>query len=211
MLGGGLPVVHNGIDVERVPFSRVPRNYLLTVGRLVPTKGASVAIEVARRANIPLVIVGAVAPDLPESREYFEREIEPRIDGEHVCHHAALPNGKILELMSEARAFLFPISWEEPFGMVVAEAMAAGAPVVATPRGSLPELVEPGVTGFLEETVEGMADAVVRSAAIDRGACRRRAFRLFDFRRMAERYERLYERVLAESSAGDFALAQAVR
>ena len=209
MLGGRLPVVHNGIDVERIPFSRTPRDYLLTVGRLVPAKGASVAIEVARRAGIPLVIVGDISTDLPESREYFEREVAPRIDGVRVCHRTGLPNEKIHDLMSEARAFLFPISWEEPFGMVVAEAMAAGAPVVATPRGSLPELVEPGVTGFLEETIEGLAAAVIRAAALDRGACRRRAFRLFDFRRMAERYERVYERLLAESPADELALVRA--
>jgi glycosyltransferase involved in cell wall biosynthesis len=196
MLGGGLPVVHNGIDLEQVPFSQAPRNYVLTVGRLVPSKGASLAIEVARRAGIPLVIVGAVSPDLPGSREYYEREIAPRVDGNRVCHYPELPNRRVLELMSEARAFLFPISWEEPFGMVVAEAMASGAPVVATPRGSLPELVVPGVTGFLEETVEGLADAVLRSAALDRRACRQRARDLFDFRRMAEQYEAIYERLL---------------
>ncbi len=109
--------------------------------------------------------------------------------------------------MSEARAFLFPISWNEPFGMVVAEAMAAGAPVVATPRGSLPELVDPGVTGFLENTVEGLAGAVLRAAAIDRGACRRRARRLFDFRRMAQRYEDVYGRLLARSSVRELRLA----
>jgi len=207
MLGGGLPVVHNGIDVESVPFSRAPRNYLLTVGRLVPSKGASVAIEVARRCGIPLVIVGSVVPDLPESREYYEREIGPRVDGVRVRHYPDLPNRRVLELMSEARAFLFPIGWEEPFGMVVAEAMAAGAPVVATPRGALPEIVDRGVTGFLEDTVEGLADAVRRAGAIDRAACRRRARRLFDYRLMAERYEDVYGRLLARSSAREYQLA----
>jgi glycosyltransferase involved in cell wall biosynthesis len=112
-----------------------------------------------------------------------------------VRHFRALPNTDVLALMSRARAFLFPISWEEPFGLVVAEAMAAGTPVVATPRGSLPELVAHGVTGFLGETDEELADYVGRAAEIDRAACRRRAETLYAFERMVSDYEALYEKI----------------
>jgi glycosyltransferase involved in cell wall biosynthesis len=98
--------------------------------------------------------------------------------------------------MSRARAFLFPISWEEPFGLVVAEAMAAGTPVIATPRGSLPELVAHGVTGFLGETDEELAAYVGRVGEIDRAACRRRAEERYSADRMVSDYEALYRRIL---------------
>jgi len=201
MLGADLPVVENGIDVDAVPFGAEPGSYLLTVGRLVPSKGAAVAIAVARRVGLPLVIVGDVSPYLPESRPYYEREIAPHVDRDGVHHHPSLPNARVLELMRGARAFLFPISWEEPFGLVVAEAMAAGSPVVATPRGSLPELVEAGKTGYLAEGVAALADAVERAGKLDRRRCRDRARERFGFRRMARRYEDLYRAILREASA----------
>jgi glycosyltransferase involved in cell wall biosynthesis len=112
-----------------------------------------------------------------------------------VRHFASLPNAQVLKLMSHARAFLFPISWEEPFGLVVAEAMAAGTPVVATPRGSLPELVTDEVTGFLANGVPALVAAVKRSATIDRRRCREEARRRFDYRRMAADYETLYREI----------------
>jgi len=166
----------------------------------VPSKGASTAISVARRAGMPLVIVGDVSPYLPESRPYYENEIAPHVDRDRVHHYPSLPNGRVLELMRNARAFLFPIAWEEPFGLVVAEAMAAGTPVVATARGSLPELVEAGVTGYLADDVAGLAAAVERAGSIDRARCRRRARERFGYRRMARRYEDLYRAVLRETA-----------
>ncbi len=203
-LDPSLPVVGNGIDVERVPFRDAPGTYLLTVGRLVPSKGAAAAIEIARRAGLPLVIVGDVSPYLPGSRRYFESEIAPRVDGDRVIHHRRLPNRRVLELMSGARAFLFPIEWEEPFGLVVAEAMAAGAPVIATPRGSLPELVEDGVTGWLGETVAELVTAVGRAGTFDRRRCRDRARVRFGHRRMAAGYESLYLRIARRASVARF-------
>lgn len=201
MLGTDLPVIPNGIDVESVPFGREPGDYLLTVGRLVPSKGAANAIRVARRVGLPLVIIGDVSPYLPESRAYFEREIAPCVDGDRVRHIPSLPNARVLEWMRGARAFLFPIEWEEPFGLVVAEALAAGTPVVATPRGSLPELVEPGITGYLAEGVARLAAAVERAARLDRRRCRARAEQRFGYRRMASGYEDLYRAILGESRA----------
>ena len=199
-LGGGLPVVPNGIDVDAAPFRAAPGDYLVTVGRLVPSKGAAEAIEVARRAGLPLVLVGDVTPYLPESRAYWEREIAPHVDGRRVIHHPRLPNRRVLELMSGARAFVFPIRWDEPFGLVVAEAMATGTPVVATPRGALPELVEEGVTGWLAESIEGLVAAVRRAGTIDRARCRRTARERFDFRRMAAAYEEIYRRLARRRS-----------
>lgn len=194
-LGGGLPVIPYGIDVARVPFSPEPGDFLVTVGRIVPHKGADRAIAIAERAGLPLVIVGDVTPYLAESEPYYEEKIRPRVDGARVRHVRALPNDEVLELVSRARAFVFPISWEEPFGLVVAEAMAAGTPVVATPRGSLPELVEHGVTGFLAETDEELAEFVGRVGQLDRAACRRRAEELYGCERMVSDYEAFYRKI----------------
>ncbi len=196
MLGGGNPVVRYGIDVERVPFSAVPGDSLITVGRLVPHKGADRAIAIAELAGLPLVIVGDVTPYLEESAPYFEARVRPRVDGARVRLFRNLPNAEVLALVAGARAFLVPISWEEPFGLVVAEALAAGTPVVATPRGSLPELVEEGVTGFLAESDDALAEAVARAGDIDRTGCRREAEARFGYRRMAAEYEAFYRRIL---------------
>ena len=138
MLGGGLPVIRYGVDVARVPFSAAPGGYLVTVGRLVPHKGADRAIAIAERAGLPLVIVGDVTPYLEDSGPFYEGRIRPKVDGVRVRHFARLGNDEVLALMAGARAFVFPISWEEPFGLVVAEALAGGTPVLGTPRGSLP-------------------------------------------------------------------------
>jgi glycosyltransferase involved in cell wall biosynthesis len=197
MLGGGIPVIPYGVDVARVPFSAAPGDFLITVGRLVPHKGADRAIAIAERAGMPLVIVGDVTPYLAESAPFYETRIRPRIDGVRVRHFPTLPNDEVLGLLSRARAFLFPISWEEPFGLVVAEALAAGTPVVATPRGSLPELVEPGVTGFLAETDDELVRAVGRVGELDRAACRRRAEERFSFERMTSDYEAFYRKIQA--------------
>ncbi len=197
MLGGGLPVIPYGVDVERIPFGADPDEFLLTVGRLVPHKGADRAIAIARAAGLPLVIVGAVTPYLSESEPFYRERVHPHVDGRSVVHHAELPNAEVLSLMARAKAFLFPISWEEPFGLVVAEAMAAGAPVVATPAGSLPELVEHGVTGFLGRTDEELTAFVREVGRIDRAACRRRAEERYSASRMAADYEALYRRLAA--------------
>ncbi len=197
MLGGGLPVVPYGVDVERIPFGAAPGEFLLTVGRLVPHKGADRAISIARAAGLPLVIVGAVTPYLAESEPFYRERVGPHVDGRSVVHHDELPNADVLALMARAKAFLFPISWEEPFGLVVAEAMASGAPVVATPSGSLPELVEHGVTGFLGRTDEELTAFLGEVGRIDRAACRRRAEERYSAGRMAADYEALYRRLAA--------------
>lgn len=196
-LGGGLPVIPYGVDVARIPFVPEPEHFLITVGRLVPHKGADRAIAIAARVGMPLVVVGAVTPYLAESAPFYEASVRPFIDGRTVIHYPRLPNDEVVRLMGRAKAFLFPISWEEPFGLVVAEAMAAGTPVLATPRGSLPELVAHGVTGFLGETDEELGRFVERLSEIDRAACRRRAEEKFGADRMVSDYEALYTRIVA--------------
>lgn len=197
MLGGGLPVIPFGVDVARIPFGAHPEDFVLTVGRLVPHKGADRAIAIARRVGLPLVIVGAVTPYLAGSAPFYEERIRPHVDGAAVAHYADLGNADVHALMARAKAFLFPISWEEPFGLVVAEAMAAGTPVVATPRGSLPELVDDGVTGFLADTDDALAERLQDVGRIDRAACRRRAQERYSAERMVADYEALYRGLAA--------------
>lgn len=197
MLGGGIPVIRYGVDVARVPFSPTGGDYLVTVGRLVPHKGADRAIAIAERAGLPLVIVGDVTPYLEESEPFYGERVRPKVDGVRVRHFPRLPNDEVLALMAGARAFVFPISWEEPFGLVVAEALAGGTPVVATPRGSLPELVEHGVTGFLGETDDALSAFVGRVGELDRSACRRAAEERFSAERMVTEYEAFYRKILA--------------
>jgi glycosyltransferase involved in cell wall biosynthesis len=197
ILGGGLRVIPYGVDLSRVPFGETPEAFLITVGRLVPHKGADRAIAIAAAAGLPLVIVGAVTPYLAESEPFWKESVRPHVDGVRVRHFPHLPNDDVLALMSRAAAFLFPISWDEPFGLVVAEAMAAGTPVIGTPRGSLPELVEHGVTGFLGDTDEELAALVRRAGEIDRERCRRRAEERFSSERMVSDYEALYRKILA--------------
>ena len=199
-LGGELPVIPYGVDVAHIPWGDRPEDFLLTVGRLVPHKGADRAIAIARAAGLPLVIVGDVTPYLSDSVPFYEQRVRPHVDGRAVVHHPRLPNADVLALMSRAKAFLFPISWEEPFGLVVAEAMAAGTPVVATPRGSLPELVAHGQTGFLGESDAELVEFVRRIDGIDRAACRRRAEQRYSANRMAADYEALYTRLLETDS-----------
>jgi len=197
MLGSGLPVIPYGVELDRIPFVQTPEDFLVTVGRIVPHKGADRAIAIARKAGLPLVIIGAVTPYLAESEPFFRERVQPHVDGRSVIHYPHLPNADVVDLVGRARAFLFPISWEEPFGLVVAEAMAAGTPVIATPRGSLPELVEHGVTGFLGDGDEELAGFAVRAEEISRAACRRRAQERFSAERMVSDYEALYRRILA--------------
>jgi glycosyltransferase involved in cell wall biosynthesis len=200
MLGGGLPVIPYGVDVAHIPWGHAPEDFLITVGRLVPHKGADRAIAIARLAGLPLVIVGDVTPYLPDSEAFYAERVRPHVNGRTVVHHRTLPNAEVLSLVARARAFLFPISWEEPFGLVVAEALAAGTPVVATPRGSLPEIVAHGVTGFLGETDAQLAGFVREVGRIDRAACRRRAEERYSVGRMVGDYEALYARLAARDA-----------
>lgn len=183
--------IHHGIDVDSFTFGEGGGGYLLFLGRIHPDKGTRSAIEVARLAGVPLVIAGII-----QDTEYFRDLVEPMIDGEAVRYLGPIGPAERDCVLRDAIALLHLIEFEEPFGLSVIEALAAGTPVIAHARGSMPELIDDGITGYL---VTDIADAVaaVRSApAIDRRACRATARERFGFQRMIDEYERLFATVV---------------
>jgi glycosyltransferase involved in cell wall biosynthesis len=187
-----LPVVYNGLAMDRVPFGANPEDFLVLVARIIPTKGIAEAIRIAKRAGVRLVIVGSVSRYVPWTASYFEEQVRPHVDGDRVTHLPELPNDEVLELVSKARGFLFPLQGDEPFGLTVLEAMATGTPVIAMPRGSMPELVEDGVSGFIVESEEEAVAAVGRLASLDRHGVRAHVEARFTVERMVDGYEAVY-------------------
>ena len=199
MLGDeSLPVVYNGIDMEEIPFNPAPEDFFIIIGRMTPGKGIAEAIRIARRAKVRLVIVGHVTAHLPWSQEYFLQQVKPQVDGDKVRYIERLPHADLMELIGRARAFLFPLQWEEPFGMVAAEAMAAGTPVLAYRRGSMPELIQDGVTGYLLEDEGGMVEATGLIEKIDRKRCREWVQAKFSVEQMVDGYEKLYKQAMGD-------------
>jgi glycosyltransferase involved in cell wall biosynthesis len=166
---------------------------LVFLGRVEEIKGPHLAIEIARRTNLPLVIAGNV-PD--NQRQFFETRIAPHIDGKAVSYIGPVDDAAKNALLGNARALLMPILWEEPFGIVMAEAMACGTPVLGLARGSVPEVVEHGVTGFVSDDVDGLVAAVRKLETISRDACRARAERLFSDTAVVENYLAVYREML---------------
>ncbi len=189
-------VVHHGLDVERYELGRGADGWLAFVGRLSAEKGPDVAIDVASALGIPLRMGGE--PHWAD-REFFDNEVVPRLAcaRDLVRWHGAVPFDPKLDLLRGARATLFPIAWEEPFGLVMIESMLVGTPVVAFARGAAPEVVDDGVTGFLVRDREEMIERVRQIGSIDRARCRARARERFSSERMARDYEQVYAQAIA--------------
>ena len=183
--------IHHGIDVDAFQLHPTPGEHLLFFGRIHPDKGTAHAIQVARAAKRPLVIAGIV-----QDEEYFRREVEPHIDGDRVCFLGAVGAERRSELLGSAHALLHLIDFDEPFGFSVVEAMACGTPVVAYNRGSMAELIDDGVTGFLVSDIAGAVLATELAAHVDRSKIRNVAVERFDALVMATQYSDLYHRLL---------------
>ncbi|WP_432495604.1 glycosyltransferase family 4 protein [Kineococcus auxinigenes] len=185
--------VHNAIDVSSFPFRERKDDHVLWLGRFSPDKGPHLAIDAARAAGLRIVLAGKRSE--PGEKEFFEREVRPRLgrDAEYVGEaDAALKR----ELLAGARALAFPIQWEEPFGMVMIEAMACGTPVVALPRGSVPEVVDHGRSGLVVHDLADFPAALSLAAELDPAVCRRHAEQNFDLPVMAAGYERLFRTIV---------------
>ena len=183
--------VHHGVDLSEFTFTSEPGNYLLFFGRIHPDKGTLEAIEVARRSGLPLVIAGII-----HDRDYFAGEIEPRLDGRRVRYAGAVGPAERDSYLGGALALLHLINFDEPFGLSMIEAMACGTPVIATGRGSVPEIVRSGENGFIVDGVEAAVSAVSSCRQLDRGKVRNDAERRFSHRRMTRDYLRAYAQVL---------------
>jgi glycosyltransferase involved in cell wall biosynthesis len=189
--------VYNGVDVGSYIFHPKPQDppYLAFLGRLSPEKGPHLAIEIAKKAGYRLIMAGKV--DVVDV-EYFETEIKPHIDGEQVLYQGEANHTQKNALMGGAVATLFPITWREPFGLVMIESMAAGTPVIATNMGSVPEVIADGKSGFICNTVEECVAALGRIHEIDRQACRNHVNQRFSAQRMTDGYESVYQEIIAE-------------
>jgi glycosyltransferase involved in cell wall biosynthesis len=183
--------VYNGITTAEWPYRSDKDDYVLFLGRLAEDKGLHVAIDASRAAGMRLVVAGGARG--PDEKRYVEEQVRPRLGSDVELVGEATYEMK-QELLAGARCLIFPILWEEPFGMVQVEAMATGTPVVALGRGSVPEVVSDGETGFVVDDVDDLPAALHRVADIDPEACRRLVEKRFDVSVMAAGYEQLYAR-----------------
>jgi glycosyltransferase involved in cell wall biosynthesis len=187
--------IHHGIDLRMFPYRVARGDYLVSFGRIHPDKGTADAIEIARRAGRRLVICGIV-----QDERYFADAVEPHVDGDQVIFLGSVGPRRRADVLGDAAALLHPIYFDEPFGLSVVEAMACGTPVVAYRRGSMAEVVDEGVTGYLADDIGSSVGAVRAAVRLDRSAVHARAVVRFGVDRMVEDYLRIYEALLKSVS-----------
>lgn len=186
-------VIHHGIPIEKFPYSLKHQNYLAWLGRITQKKGIEEAIKVAKRTKNKLVIAGTVNP---RDQEFFQKKIKPKIDNKLIFYVGPVSHKPKVKLLKNAKALLYPISWEEPFGLVMVEAMACGCPVITFKRGSIPEVVKNKKTGFIVKDIKGMIRALKQTDQINREDCRKHVERNFTVEKMVDKYEKVYYKIL---------------
>ncbi len=190
-------VVHHGLPKQQfLPSSKKRGDFFVWLGRFVAEKGTHLAIEAAKRANVKIVLAGTIDRYQRESINYFNELIKPQIDNDQVRYVGPVNLKEKISLLSRAYGFLNPIEWEEPFGMVMIEAMALGCPVISFARGAAPEIIVHRKTGFLVQNVDEMVRFIPRIAEIDREATRMYVERNFSVHVMAEKYMKIYNQVI---------------
>jgi glycosyltransferase involved in cell wall biosynthesis len=190
--------VHHGLPRDLYRFHPGPGRYLAFLGRISPEKRCDRAIEIAKRLDLPICIAAKVDP---ADRAYYEEKIRPLMSHPLVEYVGEIGEREKGEFLGHAMALLFPIDWPEPFGLVMIEALACGTPVVAYRHGSVPELVDPGVTGFIVDSMDEAVRAAAAAMALDRRRCRQRFEQRFTAERMARDYLAVYERVAGRRAA----------
>jgi glycosyltransferase involved in cell wall biosynthesis len=203
-----LATVHHGIELGEFPFQPQGGRYLAFLGRISPEKGLDIAIRVAAQTGMPLKIAARRPRQLESAetqrdRKYYEDQILPLAREHDVEFLGEIGGTERVDFLGNAAALLFPVRWPEPFGLVMAEALACGTPVVGLRNGSVPEVIEDGVTGFVRDSEEELMDAVARVGEIDRRRCRAEAERRFSPTAFADRYEQVYARMVSEQLAGN--------
>jgi glycosyltransferase involved in cell wall biosynthesis len=189
----------NALDLSVYPCKPHTGEYLLFLGRMSPDKGCHRAIAVAMERELPLKIAGKMQE--PKERAYFEEFVEPHLGIHRIEYLGEVTHGTKVELLQDARATLFPIDWEEPFGLVMIESMACGTPVIATNHGAVPEVIEDGLSGIIVEHYREMGAALERADALDPLECRRYVEERFSPERMVDDYVRAYRDALVVAEA----------
>ena len=187
-----IKTVYNGVNPELFPFSERPGTYLAWLGKVNPLKGTKEAILAAKKADLKIYIMGTIDRNVPTMLSYYEQEVRPLIDGRRAVWLGEVSHNEKTSILSGALAFLNPIAWEEPFGLVMAESQACGTPVISFRRGSAPELIADKKTGFLVDSLEEMVEKIRESEYIDRILCRKRVEERFTIGKMVEGYEEAY-------------------
>lgn len=199
-----IDVVYHGIDLRTFPPpSSTPGDFFVWLGRMIPEKGAHLAIEAAKRARVPLILAGIVDPHIRGAQKYFQEQIKPELDGRQIRYIGPVSAAERNMLLHRARGLLNPLLWEEPFGMVMVEAMAAGCPVIAFKRGSASEIVLSGETGFLVKDVNEMVECLHAVQQIDRQRVRAYVEMHFSARMMVAEYARVYQQVISTRKKQD--------
>ena len=190
-----IDTVYHGLDEKKFTLSEGAGEYLLFVGTLGPTKGVDVAVRIARKLNKKLIIVG---DRRPEFEDFLSKEVLPYVDGARIELRGEVAEDEKIRLYQGAQAFVFPVRWSEAFGLVVAESILCGTPVAAFNNGSLPEIVDDGVTGFTVpgDNEDALAQAVERAIALNRSKVGAQARKRFTVSAMADGYERVYRRAI---------------
>jgi glycosyltransferase involved in cell wall biosynthesis/quercetin dioxygenase-like cupin family protein len=193
-----IATIHHGIDLSLFDFRSQPGEYLLFFGRIHHEKGTRECIEVAKRLGMKLIIAGII-----QDKKYFEEQVKPYIDGHQIEYIGSVGPERRNQVLGNAYALLHPINFNEPFGLSVIEAMACGTPVVAIRRGSMPELIKHGETGFLVSSLDEMINVVKEVKNLDRSRCRKWVEERFTADRMVDDYLKVYEKILAERKRED--------
>lgn len=183
---------YNGLDVSSIPFSTSKENYLVHVGRVHEDKGTLEAIQLAKKTGHRLFFFGAI----DEKSDYWPKCIQPEVDGQQIVYKGMISRKELFNYVAKAKAFVFPLNWEEPFGLVLIEAMACGAPVIALRRGAVPEVVVDGKTGFIVNSLEEMIAALAKVSTINPSVCRKHVEDNFSIAKMVDSYEQAYYAIL---------------
>ncbi|MEO6761143.1 MAG: glycosyltransferase family 4 protein [Candidatus Saccharimonadales bacterium] len=184
--------VYNGVDTKLWEFSEEHEDYLIIAGRIVPEKGFREAIKIAQQTNHRLLIIG---PTYEDHQNYFDDYIKPYLN-DKILYLGSMDQAQLAKYYQKAKAFLMPVQWEEPFGQTMVEAMSCGTPVIALRRGSVPEIIVDGKTGFIRDSISEMAEAVGQIDSIKRRDCRKHVEQHFSAETMVDGYEKTFKDIL---------------
>lgn len=189
-----LKTIYHGIDTSKISFSAKHDNYLVFIGRMRKEKGPDLAIQIAKKLKKKLFLFGSH----DDENIFWQKKVKPFIDQKQIINKGHVEKGEILKYLQRAAAFIFPIRWDEPFGLVLIEAMACGTPVIGTNHGSVPEIINPGKTGFIVNDIAGAITAFKKINTINRADCRSWVENKFSLSKMMDEYEKIYYKVTAK-------------